>query len=140
MGDLSSLYFDYSWLELEDFIHIAHRGGDHLKYDPNTKTAITASVRNSARFIEVDMSYDKDGNIICQTVQPSLADACNLSWLAPKSLSHHFFVIVDLKLSIEEEGAYRDFYMHLANDSKIPRMATIHNPTGVLFGASKDTQ
>ena len=105
--------FDYSWLEKEEFIFIAHRGGEYYVSGQNTKKTIMNSLEKSVSFIEIDLVFDKNGDIICITDENLDTDACNLEWLIEMLKKHSFFMIVDLKFNVHEVNLYKTFYENL---------------------------
>ena len=105
--------FDYSWLEKEEFIFIAHRGGEYSESGQNTKRTIMNSIEKSVSFIEIDLVFDKNGDSICVTGENLNIDACNLEWLMEMIKKHSFFLIVDLKFNVNEVKLYKTFYENL---------------------------
>lgn len=105
--------FNYSWLEQEEFIFIAHRGGEYYESGQNTKKTIMNSIERSVSFIEIDLDFKKNGEIVCVTGENLNIDACNLEWLLRKLEKHSFFLIIDLKFNVHEVNLYKKFYENL---------------------------
>ena len=105
--------FDYSWLEKEEFIFIAHRGGEYNVSGQNTKKTIMNSLEKSVSFIEIDLVFDKNGDSICITGENLNIGACNLEWLMEMIKKYSFFLIVDLKFNVHEVNLYKTFYENL---------------------------
>lgn len=102
--------FDYSWLEREGFVFIAHRGGNYFYSGQNTKKTIENSIDNSAMFIEVDLDFDQNGKVICVTDNHKNNDACDLQWLINALSEGSFYLIIDPKFNVHDKDLYKRFY------------------------------
>jgi len=105
--------FDYSWLEKEEFIFIAHRGGNYHESGQNTKKTIMNSIKKGVSFIEVDLDFKENGDVICLTGQNLDIGACNLEWLLRMLEKYSFFLVIDLKFNVHEVDLYKTFYENL---------------------------
>ena len=114
--------FDYSWLEKEEFIFIAHRGGEYFESGQNTKKTIMNSINRSVSFIEIDLDFKENGNIVCVTGQDLNMGACNLEWLLTMIEQHSFFLIIDLKFNVHEVDLYKTFYENLIKTDSFQKL------------------
>ena len=105
--------FDYSWLEKEEFIFIAHRGGEYFESGQNTKKTIMKSLERSVSYIELDLDFNKNGEIVCDTGKNLNIGACDLEWILRKLEKHSFFLIIDVKFNVHDVNLYKTFYENL---------------------------
>ena len=115
--------FDYSWLEKEEFIFIAHRGGEYFVSGQNTKKTIMNSLEKSVSFIEIDLVFDKNEDIVCITGENLNIGACNLEWLMELLKKHSFFLIVDLKFNVHDVNLYKKFYEKIMKKDSFQKLS-----------------
>ncbi len=111
-NDIESTDFDfnYSWLNEESFIFIAHRGGDWLSTGQNTKETIKKSIDHKVKFIEVDLDFNESGEIVCLSDTDPLYSPCNLEWLSQMLKKYHFYLVLDVKFNVHNLELYSKFY------------------------------